>query len=83
MVVLRLKYKQVSRTKPMAKCWYCEAPTNSALYELDGSEIWCCKKCYKKHGRVMKRISAKKKAKIPFKNTGKKDILMLSKEGMR
>lgn len=40
----------------MASCWYCQAKTNSALYLPDGSEVWCCANCYKKHGRIRKHI---------------------------
>ena len=28
--------------KETAKCWYCKLPTQYALNEKDGSEVWCC-----------------------------------------
>ena len=66
-MIIRLKWKKISNTLPMAKCWYCQSPTNSALYELDGSELWCCENCYKKHGKIYKRTSKKKLARILHK----------------
>lgn len=79
-MIIRLPYKKISSSLPMASCWYCEAPTNSALYgtEEDYFEIWCCAECYKKHGRIYKRLSAKQKAKKNHKRyvkNGQNEVL--------
>lgn len=73
MVKIRLKYRKISSTSPMARCWYCESPTNSALYHLDGSETWCCKKCHEKHGIIYKRVSKSKQTKNLDNNEGNND----------
>ena len=56
---MKLKYKILSNV-PMP-CWYCDAKTFKAIYLLDGSEVWCCVKCFKIKGKVRrKRISIQK-----------------------
>ena len=38
--------------KETSPCWFCEMPTQYALTEKDGSEIWCCEHCLVKHGKL-------------------------------
>lgn len=59
-MITKLKWIKISNSLPMAKCWYCRSPTNHALYELDGSEIWCCADCYKIHGTIRRHKSPSK-----------------------
>lgn len=69
MAIIRLKHKVISTTEPMASCWYCDEPTNKALYGLDGSEVWCCDKCYNRKGKVRKHKKSSKPSKVERQST--------------
>lgn len=36
----------------IAKCWFCQNPTQYAMTEKDGCEIWCCESCLWKQGKL-------------------------------
>lgn len=38
--------------KELSSCWFCGLPTQYALNEKDGSQIWCCEGCLWKRGKI-------------------------------
>ena len=45
-------FKKLLKGRDVSQCWYCQKPTQYALYFPDFSEVWACSICLGKHGKI-------------------------------
>jgi hypothetical protein len=84
----RCTSQKILSGKEVCFCWYCGLPTQYAMTEKDGSEIWCCEHHLVKIGKIKrfkkrmgKYASMPKKVNNSVNSTCKNQETATKKEG--
>ena len=67
-MITRLKYRKFGN-KLSGDCWFCSVRANKILVYPDGSECWCCPRCFIKKGKIRTHNSQKSKQTIISSNS--------------
>lgn len=65
-------YRKLVFNRDLPACWYCGLKTDSSLSFPKGDEVWCCKVCAVKYGKIkrfLRRIHKPLVSRKKLKNT--------------
>jgi len=62
-------------------CWFCKMPTQYAMTEKSGGEIWCCESCLVKNGRIKRFKIRMKIARVKQEKEKIQSVLSVKNKG--